>query len=377
MTSLNPISITGIFFENDNQFSSNFLPDENFQQNFFDALNAGYNRIYLSGWNQASGTGQIADILNNWSGFSNSVRNNIKNKAAEKNAKICMYVTGDDINNKIVGYTAGSGTAYADAAAEEAENLDLDCVMFDLRTPNLLYPYETNIWSSASPYATNTNNFLTELLTASDAAFPNLASFRIESQYLGQWATASATDTNFPTAFGNFLLENNNYQKFDNLLIDYYYQRSPSLQSDELTFFQNSSSLTSDNSLVEQSAMSDFTNSAVQEIIDHFDNNSVQFTIGKPSELYSQVSANDLACWRENSLESNENGNQIVGFTTWPYDLTKMESWADDVQSCVETPITAAPIDPDDPNPVTLSSLGDPFNLLTLCLLGLISMLLK
>ena len=342
--STSKISINGIFFVSELNPGFN---QQDFKSNFINALNSGYNRIYIGSYISTSGVG---DVLISWKNLSNQDKKDILNLAAEKNAKLFLYASGDDIQGLI---QTGKGQQLADGAISTAQDMGLQGVMFDIRIPNYLYPY-LSVYVENNIYASNTTNFLNTLVESSQQAFPeNLCSHRIESAFLGQWSTDSANSLNFPTLYGKFISEN--YQKFENVVIDYYWNRSPEVQIDEKTLFLNSSTLTNSDKNVQLTGMTDLTQTAINEILaNQLSNSSIPavFTIGKPLPQYSNVQPNDLACWRNSSSLASEG---IIGYVTWPYDQQDGLKWPGLVETCVNYSKTTTVAPP--PTTVSGSSL--------------------
>ena len=91
------ITINGIIFNNDLGPGFN---EQDKTSNYYQALDSGYNRIYIGSY-QLAGNG---DRLLDWAAFTNAERNAIKNYAATKNggSEIFLYVSGDNVEAMII-----------------------------------------------------------------------------------------------------------------------------------------------------------------------------------------------------------------------------------------------------------------------------------
>merc|ERR1712038_900565 len=94
---ISAIDINGIYFTNEPSGQANF-DYNNFDNSVKQAINAGFNRVYIGNynyqWNEDLNVDPKSDVLLNWVDLSNDKIASVKSLATSKNSKICMIVVG-------------------------------------------------------------------------------------------------------------------------------------------------------------------------------------------------------------------------------------------------------------------------------------------
>jgi len=122
--------------------------------------------------------------------------------------------------------------------------------------------------------------------------------------------------------------------------LDYFQPLNEYLQIDQKTLFQNSSGVTYANT--------DYSETAIGEIVKNNGIRADLFVVGKPLPYMGHTNPDDLSCWSDDvPYISGETNQSIAGFATWPFatqthQITAID-WAKDVKHCGEGPVTEIP----------------------------------
>lgn len=276
----------GIYFINEPAGQANFVYN-NFDGNVRDAVDAGFDSIYIGNYNYQLES-PIGDVLQNWVDLGTSKQRNTVDYAHARNAKIFMLGIG------IPSYfLTESAFDAAMSMASKAKELKLDGVILDLVANEASYPS-----------ITNRDDYQQYVLDASQEICKSGLPVRhiAKNVYLADWMFEPNLPVNFPTVYAETVKSLEGC--VDLVHLDYYKELQPSFQTDKTTIFENTTGLV-------YAGLENYGGSSISEIAANNEINSGILSIAKPLPYLGQTSPSDLACW---ALGFNSSG-----FVTWPY----------------------------------------------------------
>lgn len=290
------------------------------------AIDWGFNRIYIGSYNYGlNSTDKVTDQLGKWNQLPTSKRNDLQSYAASKSSKIMMMATGYPPNLVQLNVTD-----FSTAAVDMAKTYNFDGILLDM----IVMPIDSY------PNTQQNTTFLDFYTNASSAicqTFPGGVAHLVMNLDLGSWNFPYNTadpDKVYPTVYGEMV--ESLADCMDVVVLNYYQYLAPETQTDEVTLYQNSSSL----ALVNNAW--NYQETALAEIIGNQPNASKSlFAIAKPTSRYGLVDPNDLKCWSVNTTLADE---YQAGFVTWPFQSDQtLPQWADAISYCGASPTAVPP----------------------------------
>lgn len=304
--------------------------NQNFQQSVKDAVDAKFNRIYLSGYQDTRG----ADLALSWDELASDTKRSTADYVKNKNGMIFLR-TLDDIITSFLQPNSDVNT-YSSNLIKYATDNFYHGIDLDLSVNNLERNPHQNPLAIEEDLLSKLES-LSEQIIASGLAL----SHRVKPEFFGSWAVPSndfnspATDPNdYPTPYGKLIQKLAKSENFDAVNLDFQYT-NPEFRTDQVTLYQNSTTLNFYNTDdISGDSFRDYTETAVEEILKNMPTDRNIFNVGK--QAIDGVDSNDLACWKQQSQIANENQK---GFFTWPYYTSSSTSqgykssaeWASDI----------------------------------------------